>query len=149
MSRLQRGPGRARLQRIHGQDRLGTGRAQAFQHGQKTPDFLILGNRIGVGAGRFRPEIEHSRAFVEQAQTVFHGHAWIKKTPAVGKGIGRHVDNPHQTEGGRAQRPPPSKNPCTFCVHALFLKGSPDERKSRRPPRAPGPNVYCCGFSGP
>jgi len=68
---------------------------QALDHRDDTAQFLLRGNRIRAGAGRFAADVDDLRAFVGQAQCVIDRRIGVGKPAAVGEGVGSGVDDPH------------------------------------------------------
>jgi len=93
-SGLQSRPGRLELGRIDREKdpRLGS---QRGNHRNDAPDLLLGRNGIGAGAGAFPPDVDDVGALVGQSQAVVDGPSGIEIAPAVEKGVGRDVENPH------------------------------------------------------
>ena len=76
-------------------------RHQLFDHRYDAAQFLGFADRLRPGARGFAAEVENFRALRDQFQRVRDGLGRIKKFSAVGKGIGRDVDDAHDERRAR------------------------------------------------
>ena len=70
-------------------------RRQLFDHRHDAAQFLGFSHRLRARARGFAAEVENFRALRDQLQRVRDGPGRIKKFSAVGKGVGRDVDDAH------------------------------------------------------
>ena len=86
------------------------------QHRRYAPNLLGGLDPQRAGAGRLAAHVDDVGAEREQRQAVFHGAARVSVTAAVGKRVGRDVQDPHQ--------PGAVAEPARFTAHPEGVAGS-------------------------
>ena len=74
---------------------------QLFDDRQDAAQFLRFADRLGAGPRGFAADVENFRALRDQFQRVRHGGAGVQKFSAIGKGIGRDIDDAHDERRAR------------------------------------------------
>ncbi|AKG43678.1 hypothetical protein SXIM_22940 [Streptomyces xiamenensis] len=91
---------------------------QFAHHGQHPAQFLGLVHPGGAGAGGLAPDIDEIGSGGHQIESVLDGRLRVEPAPAVGEGIGRHVDDPHDRTPIPLRQP---GHPTTHLSHASTL----------------------------
>ena len=91
---IERGAGDGGFHRVNRKRDFDFGR-EFLDDRNDAAQFLILWNRLGAGPSGFPTDVENIRAFFDQSQRVPDRRVRVQKFPAVGKRIGRDVDNAH------------------------------------------------------
>jgi hypothetical protein len=106
---LQRRDGNFGLHGIHGEH--GGGFREPGNNWAHPVDLVLRGNRGRLRAGRFTPYVEDRGTCFRQFAAVLNRGLSMEEPPAVGKGIGRDVEDPHDDRGAgtAALAPPPQQ----------------------------------------
>jgi hypothetical protein len=96
-----------------------------FDHRYYTVQFLGFADRFRPGARGFAADVENFRALRDQFQRVCDGFGRIKKFSAVGKRIGRDVDNTHDESRPWKNefKPARAENDFAGSKHELIVNG--------------------------
>ncbi len=104
----QRGPGadgRPGHRGLGGVDRdTRAGGGQRLDHRHHPGQLLVEGHRGGPGAGGLAPDVDHVGPLGGQLEAVGHGALGGGVEAAVGEGVGRHVEHPHDERPPRSHR---------------------------------------------
>ena len=68
---------------------------QFLDHRSDSAKFLVGRNRLAVGASAFATDIKYVGSIGNQFQSVFDGRGMAVVIAAIGKTVGRDVDDPH------------------------------------------------------
>ena len=76
--------------------------AASAAHDRQDPAQLLVGvDRLGAGPGRLAADVEDRRAGRGQREAVRDRGVGVEVAAAVGEGVGRDVDDPHQRPPGQ------------------------------------------------
>ncbi len=87
-------PGHGGLHRIDGDEGAGLGTNRA-DDGEDAAEFLGFLDGFGAGAGGLAADVEDVGTFREELEAVLDGATDVGKLPAVGKGVGRDIEDAH------------------------------------------------------
>src|SRR5690606_22746964 len=90
---LQAGLGRLRVDGVDAEH--GAVGGERPHDGQHPVELDVDRDTLGAGTGRLPTDVEHVGALVEQQPPVRDGRVRLEPPPAVGEGVGRDVDDPH------------------------------------------------------
>ena len=102
-----------RLARVD-RDRHGDLRRQPLDHRQHAAQLFVGVDRLGIRPRAFAADVEQVGAVGDQLQCMLDGRIGVEKLPAVGKAVGRDIDDAHH------QRPPRKRRACA-CEAATEL----------------------------
>lgn len=122
---------------------------QSAHDGQDPPAFLSGGHAMGTGAGGLAPDVDHVSALFEQAHSVLDRGLRSEKGPAVGEGVGSHVQDAH--DGGSVESGQTDGQALGSTDHRPRIKAMASARVagSRRLPRTALVTVFAPGLRTP
>jgi hypothetical protein len=85
----------ARLPRVDRDRDRGVELGEPLDHRMDALQLLVHRDRGGAGAGGFAADVQHVRTVIDHPSRVRDGARPVEEPPAVGEGVGRDVEDPH------------------------------------------------------
>jgi protein-tyrosine phosphatase len=112
------------------------------EDGLDSAQLLLERHRLGARAGGLAAHVDDGGAFLHETVRARHRSFHMQEGPAVGKGVGRHVDDAHHARARKkfikrgSQRPPYPMLQALIDLHSHILPGVDDGARTLEDSRA-------------